>query len=115
MKELVQKLALEYDLDIDPDDLNVKRATYLGPKETPREKVSSFIAMLESLQPGKHLFVDHPGTDAAEMKAVYHIGYETVAADRVGVTMLMKDPAVKAAIKKHNIQLISYADLKKIP
>jgi len=70
--------------------------------------------MLDSLKPGAtYLFVDHPALDGPEMRAIFHIGYENVAADRQGVTDVWTNPAVMEAIRKRNIQLISYADLKK--
>jgi hypothetical protein len=46
------------------------------------------------------------------LQAIHHIGYETVALDRQGVVDTWTNPEVKALIKKRNIQLISYADLK---
>ena len=70
--------------------------------------------MLDDLKPGEtYLFVDHPGIDTTELRAIYHIGYENVATDRQGVTDTWTDPRVKEDIKKKGIQLISYADLKK--
>ena len=70
--------------------------------------------MIDSLQPGHtYLFVDHPALNGAEMRAVYHIGYENVAEDRQGVTNLYINPLVIKTIKKKRIQLISYGDLKK--
>ncbi|MEO6328480.1 MAG: ChbG/HpnK family deacetylase [Ginsengibacter sp.] len=111
---LVKKLAKEYNLDIDLQELNVKNIGYKGPSATATEKLSAFLNMLDSLRPGNtYLFVDHPALDGAETRAIYHIGYENVAADRQGVTDLYTNPLVLEAIKKKNIQLISYADLKK--
>jgi len=111
---LAKKLAQEYKIDIDPKEYNVKGISYSGPKDTPEEKIQSFIRMLESLKPGEtYIFVDHPGLDSPELRAIYHIGYENVSADRQGVTMAWTDPKVKETIKKLGIQLISYADLKK--
>lgn len=111
---LAKRLAQEYKVDIDPKEFNVKGVSYSGPKVTAEEKVQSFIKMLESLKPGEtYMFVDHPGLDTPELRAIHHIGYENVAADRQGVTMAWTDPRVKASIKKLGIQLISYADLKK--
>ena len=70
--------------------------------------------MLDELKAGEtYLFVDHPGIDTPELRAIYHIGYEDVAVDRQGVTDAWTDPRVKDAIKKKGIQLISYADLGK--
>lgn len=65
--------------------------------------------MLKNWKPERvTLFVDHPALDDAEMKAVHHIGYEQVAADRQGVTNLFTSNKVKQAIRDKGIQLISY-------
>jgi predicted glycoside hydrolase/deacetylase ChbG (UPF0249 family) len=113
VKALAKRLAREYKIDIDPEDSNVKHVSYDGPKESGEEKVQSFIKMLEGLKPGStYLFVDHPGLDTPELRAIHHIGYENVAIDRQGVTDAWTDPRVKAAIKKLGIQLISYKQLK---
>ena len=67
--------------------------------------------MLDDLQPGQtYMFLDHPGFDTPELRAIHHIGYETVAADRQGVTDLFTSEVIKAALKKRNIQVISYKD-----
>ena len=114
VKALAKKLAKEYRIDIDPTELGVKSVRYAGPKDTADEKIASFIRMLEELKPGEtYLFVDHPGLDTPELRAIHHIGYEDVAIDRQGVTDAWTSPRVKEAIKKKGIQLISYADLKK--
>jgi chitin disaccharide deacetylase len=114
VKALAKRLAQEYKIDIDLNDYNVKGVSYSGTKASAEEKIQSFIKMLESLKPGEtYMFVDHPGLDSPELRAIHHIGYENVAADRHGVTTAWTDPKVKETIKKLGIQLISYADLKK--
>lgn len=111
---LTRKLAIEYRLDIAPEDSSVKSVGYLGPHETSAEKIESFIRTLESLEPGKtYLFVDHPGLDTPEMRAIHHIGYEDVAIDRQGVTDTWTSPRVRDNITAKGIQLISYRDLAK--
>lgn len=111
---LVKKLAKEYKIDIDPRDFAVKSIGYQGLAVTPAEKVKSFINMIDSLKPGSvYLFVDHPAFDSPEMRAIYHIGYENVAADREGVVETFTSPQVIEALKRKQIKLISYADLKK--
>ena len=113
VKALAQKLAKEYHIDIDPEQFNVKSIGYNGPAKTPEEKKESFIKMLNALQAGNtYLFVDHPGLNTPELQAIYHIGYETVAEDRQGVTDLFTSKEVKEAIRKKGIQLISYKDLQ---
>ena len=110
---LVRRLAKEYGLELDTRKAGLKRAgRYKGPAGTPEEKVASFAKLLEGLEPGTWLFVDHPGLDDAELRAVHHIGYENVAEDREGVTVCWTHPKVKEIIKKRGIELISYADLK---
>ncbi|MEO6719426.1 MAG: polysaccharide deacetylase family protein [Ferruginibacter sp.] len=114
VSDLVRKLVKEYKIDIDLKAIGVKGIGYKGPNVTAAEKVKSFINMLDSLKPGEtYLFVDHPALDGPEMRAIYHIGYENVAEDRQGVTDVFTSPEVMQAIRRRNIQLISYADLKK--
>lgn len=114
VKEIAKKLAKEYKIDIDPGEFGVKYISYAGPKATSEQKVQSFIKMLDELKAGEtYLFVDHPGIDTPELRAIHHIGYEDVATDRQGVTDAWTDARVKEAIKKKGIQLISYADLRK--
>lgn len=115
VEAMTRKLTKEYNIDIEPEaGYGVERARYIGPKETSEEKVQAILKMLESLEQGKtYLFVDHPALDTPEIRAIHHVGYEKVAVDRQGVTDSWTDQRVKDAIKKHNIQLISYKDLAK--
>ncbi|GAB3921462.1 polysaccharide deacetylase family protein [Larkinella terrae] len=116
VKSLIQKLAKEYNLlilDRNMQDLGVTGAGYIGPHATSAEKIESFSKMLESLEPGKtYLFVDHPGLDSPELRAIHHIGYEQVAVDRQGVTDAWTSPKIKELIKAKGIQLIGYRDLR---
>ncbi len=114
VRALIQRLSQEYGLLFDTTGADVKRATYAGPKKTSAEKITSFLKMLDGLEPGKtYLFVDHPGLDTPEVRAIHHLGYPDVALDRQGVTDTMTSPKVKEAIKAKGIQLIGYRDLKK--
>lgn len=114
VKALTKRLAAEYKIPVDPEADNGKMISYDGPHKTSAEKIQSFINMLNKLETGKtYVFLDHPGLDNDELKAVYHIGYENVAEDRQGVTYLFTSEKVKAIIKQKNIQLISYKDLVK--
>jgi predicted glycoside hydrolase/deacetylase ChbG (UPF0249 family) len=111
---LTRRLTKEYGIDIEPAELGVRGVRYAGPSGTSAEKIDSFIKMLDGLEAGKtYLFVDHPGLDTPEVRAIHHIGYENVAVDRQGVTDTFTNPRVKAAIKARGIQMISYADLRK--
>ncbi len=114
VKALVKKLAQEYKIDIDPVAKGVTSIGYIGAHATSEEKIAGFMKMLERLEPGKtYLFVDHPGLDTPELKAIHHIGYEQVTQDRQGVTDCWTNDRVKALIKTKGVQLISYKDLVK--
>ncbi len=113
VKALAKKLATEYGIDIDPDEFGVSNVGYGGSSATTNEKTQSFIAMLESLKPGEtYLFVDHPGLDTPELRAIHHKGYDNVALDRQGVTDVWTNPKIKDFINKKGIRLISYKDIK---
>ncbi len=73
------------------------------------EKIQAFIRGLDQLEDGQtYLFLEHPGLESAELRAIYHTGYENVAEDRQGVTNLFTDPRVKAAIVRKGIRLTGY-------
>jgi len=113
VKAWVRRLANEYRIHIEPGESGVTNLGYAGPSKTSEEKFQSFVKMLESLQAGKtYLFVDHPGLDTPELRAIHHVGYENVAADRQGVTDTWTHPHVRDLIKEKGIQLISYRELK---
>jgi len=113
VRALTIRLAKEYNIPVDPEWDYKGFIGYDGPSKTSWDKIKSFIIMLGKLEPGKtYIFLDHPGLCNDELKAVYHIGYEDVCADRQGVTDLFTSDRVKAFIKQKGIQLITYRDLK---
>lgn len=110
---LAHILAKEYHLEIEQNSPSIKYIDYDGPHTTAKEKIRSFINMLEKLSPDTtYIFVEHPAFNTPEVKAIYLIGYENVAEDRQGVTDMYTDAEVKEVIRKKGIQLISYKDLK---
>jgi len=110
LKELVEKLAKEYKLGTETN--NLKYFNGWGRDAKPEERIDKFCENLEKLTPGKYLFVEHPAKDTEEMKTVGHKGYENVGLDREWVTRVFTSEKVKAVIQKKGIKLISYADLK---
>jgi chitin disaccharide deacetylase len=110
---LVKRLAIEHGLDVDPDALGARYVGWDGQPETSAEKVASFLRVLEALGPGAWIFVDHPALDTPEMRATSHVGYETVAVDRQGVTDAWTSPAVREVVRRRGIELIGYKDLVK--
>jgi chitin disaccharide deacetylase len=111
VSELYKRLAREYDLAIFPEEHGVKYAPYEGEIHSPKDKKQGFLRMIDNLTPGTWLFVDHPAYDTEETRAIHHIGYEDVAADRQAVTDLLTDSEIMDLIKARKIKLISYKDL----
>jgi len=113
VKELWTKLAKEYKLDISTSEYGVQRFPGYSGAKTRQERTKKFIESLEALKPGTYLFVEHPGLDTAEMRAIGHKGYYDVAVDRDAVTEVFVSEKIQKKIKQLGIELISYADLKK--
>ena len=112
VEALWKKLAKEYNLDISTSDYGVKRFPGYKKAESTEQRIEKFIEALETLKPGTYLFVEHPGLDTPEMRAIGHEGYYGVAADRDAVTAVFTSDKVKKKIENLGINLISYADLK---
>jgi predicted glycoside hydrolase/deacetylase ChbG (UPF0249 family) len=110
--EVHEKLAKEYGLMTSLDPYNVKRFDGFKGARKGEIMVTNLVQALEEVGPGNYIFIDHPGYDTKEMQAIGHDGYYDVAKNRNGVTKAWTDPRVKEVIKRRNIQLISYADLK---
>jgi predicted glycoside hydrolase/deacetylase ChbG (UPF0249 family) len=109
LKALVEKLAKEYKLDTETN--NLKYFAGWGRDTKPEERIDKFCENLGKLTPGKYLFVEHPARDTEEMKTVGHKGYDNVGLDREWVTRVFTSEKVKNVIQKKGIKLISYADL----
>jgi hypothetical protein len=107
--ELVRRLAKEYKLDIDPFALGYKPVSLWNRTDTTApQRIKTAVEKLSALGPGKYFFLDHPGLDTPEMRAIWHTGYENVAADRDAVTKVFTSTEVMDAIKKKGISLESY-------
>jgi predicted glycoside hydrolase/deacetylase ChbG (UPF0249 family) len=112
LKQLVEKLAREYGLAVQIYDDSLKHFPGWNGATTLQQRIDYFAWNLERLEPGTYIFIDHPGKDTPEMRAIFHKGYENVAEDRDWVTQVFTSSKILEAIKKKNIRLISYKDLK---
>ncbi len=110
LKELVEKLAKEYNLVTETS--NLKYFQGWGRSARPEERIGQFCENLQKLTPGEYLFVEHPAKDSEEMKTVGHVGYENVGLDREWVTRVFTSEKVKQVIREKGIKLIGYRDLK---
>jgi predicted glycoside hydrolase/deacetylase ChbG (UPF0249 family) len=107
---VVEKLAKEYRLPIRTP--GAKRFSWdVETAATVKEREKALVEAIEKLEPGVWILVEHPGLDNEEMRAIGHDGYWNVASHRDAVTKAFTSKKVKAAIKKKNVQLVSYGDI----
>ncbi len=110
LRALVQRLAKEYKLPVEfPQAKGI--GGFGGNRDGVKEKVAALIKVIEELQPGTWILVEHPGLDTPEMRAMGHKGYWNVAKHRDAVTRAFTSAKVKKVIEKRKIELISYNDL----
>lgn len=118
VKNMVRRVAKENNLicyDIDGKDFGLSYARADLRNKNTEQRIDAFVSMLGTLEPGKsYLFVEHPGMDDDELKAIYHIGYENVAEDRQGVTNLFTSEKVREALWRKGVRLVGYRDLRRV-
>jgi chitin disaccharide deacetylase len=109
LKSLVKKLAKEYNLIYEPENLDYVPESGWDKAQSFQEKETAFLDMLGKLQSGKtYLFVEHPSNESDEMKAVGNKNMLTVARDRNWVTQVFTSPKVMKAIQEKGIELVDY-------
>ncbi len=118
VKDMARKVAATYNLKmVDVESLKDNNIGYTGfdfRNKTTEERINGFIAMLDKLEEGKtYVFVEHPGLDNDELRAISHIGYEDVAQGRQDVTTIFTSEKVKEAIIQKGIKLVSYKEVLK--
>ncbi len=109
-KELAKKLATEYGLAINMDDVQ-RFPAWSGNDVSAKQKAVNLRREIGRLAPGTYLLVEHPAFDDLETQGMGHVGYENVAEDRYGVFKALTDKQVVEQVNRSGIQLISYRDL----
>lgn len=110
VKMVTEKLAKEYNLPLETENMG-SIGRFKTEDNTPEKKEAALLEMINKLKPGRYLFVEHPGFDTPEMRALGHINYWNVAEDRAAVTYAFTSKKVQELIKKKGIKLISYKNL----
>ena len=110
IEEVVNKLAGEYDLEVNLEKF--ERFPGWDRDAKPEKRIDQFCENLKKLTPGRYLFVEHPARDFEEMKPIGHTGSNNVAESREWVTRIFTSEKVKQTIREKGIKLISYADVK---
>ncbi|MBN2413457.1 ChbG/HpnK family deacetylase [candidate division KSB1 bacterium] len=109
---LVLKLAKEYNVDANIRMIPLRSLDLFGYALSAEERTAAAVHVLEKIWKGTWECYDHPGLDTPEMRNVWHIGDEDVAFSRDAVTKAFTSDKVKEIIKRRNIKLIGYKDLK---
>jgi predicted glycoside hydrolase/deacetylase ChbG (UPF0249 family) len=111
VRDLAAKLTKEYGL-VEPMALGIKPVGGVWESlDSGAAKADKLAAKLEALEPGLWLHIDHGSTDDAEMRAIGHLGYEQVAADRSANVAAWTSPKVREVIKRRGIELTNYREL----
>lgn len=74
-------------------------------------RVSSFRQTLTELNPGTHIFIDHPAAASPELEETGHKGYDDVSIDRTTCLETLTSRELRQHIDELGIELISYRDL----
>ena len=110
LRALTERLAKQYGLRMEAPGL--KFAGGFGNNTfTADQREKALVDLIEKLQPGQWMILEHPAFDTPEMRNIGHKGYENVAADRAGVMAAFTSTKVKEAIARRKVKLISYADV----
>jgi len=109
LRALTARLAQQYKLRLEDTGLSFAGGF---PGNTPSEREAALLKLVQGLAPGRWLLVEHPGLDTPEMRALGHLGYYNVAAERDAVTKAFTSERVKQAIQTRGIKLMSYSDLE---
>jgi CubicO group peptidase (beta-lactamase class C family)/predicted glycoside hydrolase/deacetylase ChbG (UPF0249 family) len=112
MKEMTARIGKEYGIQmVDAGSTHIQNTGYEFRNKTTEERIEGFIKMLDKLETGKtYVFVEHPGLDNEELRAISHIGYEDVAKERQDVTTVFTSEKVKEAVIRKGINLVSYKE-----
>jgi predicted glycoside hydrolase/deacetylase ChbG (UPF0249 family) len=112
MKEMTARIGKEYNIQmVDAGSSNIQYIGYEFRNKTIQERIEGFIKMLDRLETGKtYVFIEHPGLDNEELRAISHIGYEDVAKERQDVTTVFTSEKVKEALVRKGINLVSYKE-----
>lgn len=113
MLALVRKLAKEYDLPLFGDvmeALGIKRLKVAYDRyDSGEKKAAALIDAINQLTPGTWVMVDHAANDTPESRAIGHVGYERVAADRDANRAMWMSPQVKTALQQRAVRTIPVA------
>jgi chitin disaccharide deacetylase len=110
VNDLLEKLAREYKLGTE-NIPGIKELKGWDNKNTLDKNIDQFISIINSLKPGKYVFIEHPGLNNSEMHSALFSQNNTLAYDRQMVTDIYTNAKVLKALRIKGVKLISYAEL----
>jgi hypothetical protein len=110
VNKLLEKLAREYKLGTE-NIPGIKELKGWDNKNTLDKNIDQFISIINSLEPGKYVFIEHPGLNNSEMHSALFSQNNTLASDRQMVTDIYTNAKVLKALRIKGVKLISYAEL----
>jgi len=108
---MIKRVVKDYDIAYSTGGVKTQRFRGWENEGTLEDKIDQFCKNLKSLKPGRHLFVEHPAYDTAEMRSISHSGNSDVAEQRDHVTRVWRSDRVKQLIRELDIELVSYREL----
>ena len=112
LKKIVQKLSEEYKLPLikKPGVLDFPSTPEMR-SDKPGDREAAFITQLAKLEKGKtYMLVTHPCYNSPEMQTIATPFDRNVGRDRQADLDMLTGKKIKAALIKHNIELISVKD-----
>jgi predicted glycoside hydrolase/deacetylase ChbG (UPF0249 family) len=112
VNRLAFDLVREYKVDANIRFLPLKEISLFEDATTLEEMISNAVKVLQHLGSGTWQFYEHPGMHIEGEEAAWHIGAEDDAIYRDIVTKALVSKELQDVIKKRQIKLIGYRDLK---
>lgn len=109
---LAVNLAKEYNIDANLRYLPLNQINIFEDAGTAQEMVSNAVRVLDNLSPGTYMFFDHPGMIIEGEELAWHYGAENDGIYRAEVTKALISKQIQEVIRRRNIKLIGYNDLK---
>ncbi len=110
-RKVLDKLSAEYRMPVVPGDWAKPLGRVYRQTDTGEEKAAALAERLAAIGPGAWFMIDHAAIDNEETRAIGHLGYRGVAADRSANVAAWTSPVVKDVIRRRKIDLITWSDL----
>jgi len=112
VNQLAFNLIKEYNINANIRFLPLNEISLFEDAMTAETMISNAVNVLENIGSGTWQFYEHPGMIIEGVESHWHIGAEDDARYRDAVTKALVSEQIQEVIKRRNIKLIGYRDLK---